>query len=219
MFYGLIRLKGLLGLLIFGGLWSSTPALATVEDEGYTAIAAAGSQGTQYRTSPRSTLLEASRAALTECRGAEMEGRANGCELIELNGQVLTTSNQLRARLPDKPYPLFLWEYQIGASTVYLAGSIHILPASLHPLPQPLYDAFDRSDRLVLEVNTQAHTPEALQFKAMQYAMLPPDQSLREVLGAELHADLATIMQPYGMELAPLERFKPAFVTQQLALL
>ncbi len=138
---------------------------------------------------------------------------------MQLDDQLLTTSATIKARLPDQPHPLYLWRISRGASTVYLAGSVHILKLGLYPLPPQYQQAFDASDNLVVEVNLSAFTPEQLQFKSMQYALLADEQRLPQVLNAETYAQLNTLTAAYGLPLAQMARFKPAFVTQQLAVL
>ena len=59
---------------------------------------------------------------------AQSENPAAGyCDLISLHGQPLTTTADLKGKIPNQAYPLYLWEIRRGASVVYLAGSIHLL--------------------------------------------------------------------------------------------
>ena len=47
----------------------------------------------------------------------------------------------------------FLWKVQSGRSTVYLLGSIHFLKQEVYPLSQAIEDAYESSDKLVVEAN------------------------------------------------------------------
>jgi uncharacterized protein YbaP (TraB family) len=47
----------------------------------------------------------------------------------------------------------FLWKVQSSHSTVYLLGSIHFLKEDVYPLNQAIEDAYDSSDRLVVEAD------------------------------------------------------------------
>jgi uncharacterized protein YbaP (TraB family) len=47
----------------------------------------------------------------------------------------------------------FLWKVQSGHSTVYLLGSIHFLKEDIYPLNQTIEDAYESSDKLVVEAN------------------------------------------------------------------
>ena len=88
----------------------------------------------------------ASVTALQNC--AAQRGPAGICELSRLNDAHVTTGAEIRARVPRPPHPLFLWEYRAGASTVYLAGSIHVMKPSLFPLPAQFDAAFTHANRL-----------------------------------------------------------------------
>jgi uncharacterized protein YbaP (TraB family) len=47
----------------------------------------------------------------------------------------------------------FLWKVQSSHSTIYLLGSIHFLKEDVYPLSHAIEDAYDSSDRLVVEAN------------------------------------------------------------------
>jgi uncharacterized protein YbaP (TraB family) len=47
----------------------------------------------------------------------------------------------------------FLWRVQSSRSTVYLLGSIHFLKEDVYPLDQTIENAYESSDKLVVEAN------------------------------------------------------------------
>ena len=47
----------------------------------------------------------------------------------------------------------FLWKVQSSRSTVYLLGSIHFLKEDVYPLNQTIENAYESSDKLVVEAN------------------------------------------------------------------
>ena len=47
----------------------------------------------------------------------------------------------------------FLWKVQSDRSTVYLLGSIHFLKEDVYPLNQTIENAYESSDKLVVEAN------------------------------------------------------------------
>ena len=51
------------------------------------------------------------------------------------------------------PQKSFLWKVQSSQSTVYLLGSIHFLKEDVYPLNQTIENAYEASDRLVVEAN------------------------------------------------------------------
>jgi len=141
------------------------------------------------------------------------------CELTRLDDDFITTAAQIKAKISKERHPLFLWRYQRGSTTVYLGGSIHILKAGLHPLPAQFQQAFDATEKLVLEVDLSRYTPQELQFKTMQYALLAKGQQLPAVLQQDTYAALSSATAEYGLSLAQMSQFKPGFITQQLAVL
>ncbi len=174
-----------------------------------------------YTASSQPNKLAASTAVLAECTTAHPnQTNANGrCELTHSDDRKISTTSDIRAGVDAQPHPLFLWKYTSPSATVYLAGSIHVLKPGLYPLPQPFMDAFDTADYLVLEVDPNSLTPQEMQFKVMQYGLLEDEQSLNSVLDPKLYAQLATVTQQYGLPIEQLNQFKPAFITQQLAVL
>lgn len=156
--------------------------------------------------------------ALGMCQTANQE-RAQQCELIKLNGTDLTTSTKIKAQLPESHHPLYLWRYQSESATVYLAGSIHILKPNFYPLARPYQMAFDQADTLVVEVDISALDPATIQAKSMQYGMLASNQNLQQVLSTEAYTELQAVGAEYGLPISQMSAFKPALVSQQLAVL
>lgn len=163
----------------------------------------------------------AATAALDACTAANpiQTGEPGYCELIRLDEQRITTAAMIKSRIPTNPHPLFLWRYRHGDTTVYLGGSVHILKPGLYPLPDQYQQAFDATQRLVLEVNLSAYSPQQMQAKALHYGLLPDALLLQDLIPSEMHARLAAITRQYGLPLEKLGRYKPSFVTQQLAML
>ena len=141
------------------------------------------------------------------------------CELRHLNDETITTGAEIRARVPAGDHPLHLWRLKGPAATVYLAGSVHILKPSLYPLPIPYELAFAASDHLVVEVNLAAIDPVALQQKTMSYASLPAGERLEDIVPGPLLARLTQSLAAYGVPLAQVAAFKPAFLMNQIVLL
>jgi len=182
---------------------------------------AIGANSTPSVSSAQPNELAAATAALAAC---EQSAAANGrCELVRLNNEAITTGGSLRQKLTnkygDKPRPLFLWRYTTATSTLYLAGSVHVLKPSIYPLPRQLESAFDQADTLVFEVNLAELDPQKVQAALAQRALLPQGQNLEQQLGPRLTAATAKQFQRYGIDLKSLSQLKPAAVTQQLVML
>jgi len=77
--------------------------------------------------------------------------------------------------------------------------------------------AFDSASELVLEVDLSALSQQQIQSKTTQYGLLADGQQLADVLPAATYSALAEVTSEYGLPLAQLANFKPALVSQQLA--
>lgn len=180
-----------------------------------------GSPSSTYTSQNQQNKLAAATFAQNACLAEHPASPADQgyCELTRLGDAYITTAQQIKAKVGNEPHPLFLWRYQRGNAIVYLGGSIHLLKAGLHPLPAQYQQAFDATDKLVLEVDLSRYTPQQLQFKSMQYALLTNQQTLPGVLPTDIYTSLRQATGEYGLPLAQMSQFKPGFVTQQLAVL
>lgn len=184
---------------------------------GYSATAKHFPAGKIYKIDSANNRLAATNSALTQCR-SELTGQQGYCDLIDLGGQKLHTTQALKAKVPSGRYPLYLWRFEKADSVVYLAGSIHLLKPGFYPLPRQYIDAFNATDSLVLEVDTEKLGPLEVQQKSLQYGSLPPNQTLESVLPIRTYAALEKILLEYGAPISHFQQFKPNLVTQQLAL-
>ena len=230
----LISLQHLTYVLIFCGLTfgadpvladsKQTPLTATPTYEalpGYKASAVyTADPNTPYTVHSLQNKLAAANMALRTCEQAHptFNNQAH-CELVRVDDTTITSSATLKERVPSTAHPLYLWRYQSSVATVYLAGSVHILKQGLYPLAKPYQEAFDASQTLVLEIDISALTPQELQAKSMQYATLAGPSGLSEILPMPMYQRFAAAAADYGLPLPQLERFKPAFLTQQLSVL
>ena len=108
--------------------------------------------------------------------------------------------------------PGLLWRVRQGAGTVYLAGSIHVLPAGA-TLPPPYLRAYDEAEALVMEADlTALESPEgmgAFLGEVMERGLLPPERSLRTLLGPQRWTRLVAALRPLGVPSEGLDRFEP----------
>lgn len=102
-----------------------------------------------------------------------------------------------------------VWAVRGARNTMYLAGSVHLLPADARALPEPIERAYRDAESLVMEIDLDDLDPLAgVRFTA-EHGVYGADRDLRAALGEERWSavrDLAT-----GLGLAPqaLERFEP----------
>lgn len=109
----------------------------------------------------------------------------------------------------------FLWEIHGAKARHYLLGSVHLLPASAHPLPPALETAYTRADGVVFESDLAALADPRSQMAMLAAASAPG--GLRPLIGAELYGRLQKRAEALGMPLADTcDRYKPWFCAMTL---
>lgn len=104
-----------------------------------------------------------------------------------------------------------LWKISDADTTIYLFGTVHVLPKDTRWFEGPLRAAFDGSDELVLEMLEPA-PPEAGQI-VMRYAVDPDGPPLSEKLSPQARASYQEAIQRLGLNVANMDRLEPWFVS------
>lgn len=113
------------------------------------------------------------------------------------------------------------WVVKGRSNTVYLIGSVHMLKPEESTLPRGMLLAYERSKTLVMELDLNDISADAVLGSSLELAMLPEGQSLSDLVGADLYANVATHAKALGLEPEAMERFQPwfaALVLEQMAL-
>ncbi len=106
-----------------------------------------------------------------------------------------------------------LWKIADEDTTIWLFGTVHLLPADLDWREGPVNTALDSADELVTEIDM---TPEALAKVAPMMASrgaLPEGQSLRELMSEDQRAKYEAGMARIGLPENAFDRFKPWFAS------
>ncbi len=110
-----------------------------------------------------------------------------------------------------------LWKVSDKDTTIYLFGTIHLLPEGIDWYHGKLAKAFEGSQELVTEI------PDIPQGEAaalsLRMGTLPPGQSLRAGMTADQLAKYEGAMKSLGLPLGSFDRFKPWFAAVALATL
>ena len=170
---------------------------------------------TQYTSGEQPNRALAAQTALTRCRQAAKPSAAGICELVMMDGQPITKASTMRAG--DEPIPLYLWRFDSPSATVFVAGSMHVLKAALHPLPQQLMDAYRYSDKLVFEVDLDRYSPAHVQTETLRWAQLN-NQTLRQTMPDQTYRQLVAAGITYGVPVGRMQAYKPMLVAQQLTM-
>jgi uncharacterized protein YbaP (TraB family) len=103
----------------------------------------------------------------------------------------------------------FIWKVSSGSTHVYLLGSVHVASPDLYPLDKTTEDAFDSSNYLVVEVNTnnltQIHASELL----VQYGTYPKGEGFKNNVSEELYNKLAKLFQKNDVDITLFNDYKP----------
>ena len=110
-----------------------------------------------------------------------------------------------------------LWRVSGDHNSVYLLGSIHVLPRTAYPLRPALQKAFDDAQRLVFEVDLDKFSAETLRQEFQRTGFYPPSDSLSQHLSREANRFLALILPAFGSSLDRVQRFKPWFLAEVLS--
>ena len=109
-----------------------------------------------------------------------------------------------------------LWRVRTGHSTLYLLGSVHVLPRGAYPLRPALEHAFSNSERLVFEINIGTVTKSSLRAEATRAGFYPPGQSLSKNVSPQTLLLLREVLPNFGLTLKQVNRLRPSFLAQML---
>ena len=122
----------------------------------------------------------------------------------------------LLAPLAAAPGQSFVWKAVGKGTTVYLAGSIHMLTPDAYPLNPVFERAFTDADLLVEEVDLAEMMGPDVQMQTLMRGMLPPGQTLEKVVAPATLALLNKAAADVGAPLEALQRLKPWMIALTL---
>lgn len=104
-----------------------------------------------------------------------------------------------------------LWSVSDEDNTIYLFGSVHVLPQGGFRIEGPLAEAWRDVQSVCLEIDSSATSPEEMTGITLARAVDPDGRSLFDLLGADA-ADIRERAARAGVDLAPYAPFEPWFV-------
>lgn len=137
-----------------------------------------------------------------------------------MNARIATLVLAIAASLaaPGADARSTVWSVRGAHNTVYLFGSIHVLRSGDGGLPAAAERAYEDAEQLVMEIDLDDPAladPGVMAGKMQAAALLPPEETLRQVLGAD-YAAINARAQQSGIDLALLDRHAPWFVATML---
>jgi len=109
-----------------------------------------------------------------------------------------------------------VWAIRGAYNTVYLAGSIHLLPEADASLPPAFARAYADSSRLVMEIDLGKLDPAEALGALLEHGGLPEGSSLREVLGAARYARTSAAAAALDLPAVSMDHEAPWMVALQL---
>lgn len=110
-----------------------------------------------------------------------------------------------------------LWTVSDADTTIYLFGTIHLLPKGINWYGGPVAEAFERSGELVTEIPEYGDTETAA--AVMRFGMLPDKQSLRGNMTKKEKARYEAALRQVGLPPAAFDRFRPWYAAVMFATL
>ena len=111
-----------------------------------------------------------------------------------------------------------VWRVQKGTSTVYIAGTCHILRQADYPLPDEFDMAYKASDTIVFETDIAALSDPATARKMIAKMSYTDGSSIDTHLSPKAYALLSAYCASNGVPLAAFKKLKPAMLMPLLSL-
>lgn len=108
----------------------------------------------------------------------------------------------------------FLWEVKGSKSTVYLAGSVHLLREQDLPYPSLLQTAFERADQVTFEINLDEATSLSVLLLTVTKGTYSPPDSVKAHLTPETYALLDAYRKANNVTAPDL--YRPWLISQAL---
>ncbi|PLK23579.1 TraB/GumN family protein [Porphyrobacter sp. TH134] len=112
-----------------------------------------------------------------------------------------------------------LWKVADEDTTIYLFGTVHVLPQGVEWYDTTIAAALEGSETIVTEIPMNAAADAQLQQLTMAKGMLPQGTTLRSLLTPEQAATYSAAVAKLGMPVEALDTFKPWMVGLTLSLL
>ena len=110
-----------------------------------------------------------------------------------------------------------VWAVRGAHNTVYLAGSIHLLPANDAVLPPAFDHAYADSAQIVMELDLGKFDPMEAMSWMSSHGELPPGTTLRDVLGEVRYQRVSAAATSLGLMAAGLKTARPWMVGIELS--
>jgi len=112
-----------------------------------------------------------------------------------------------------------MWKVADEDTTIYLFGTVHVLPEGIDWYDATIADALTGSDIIVTEIRMDPGSEAAQQQLAMSKGVLPAGTTLRSLLSPEQTIIYEAALTKVGAPLAAFDQFKPWLTGLTLSLI
>ena len=112
-----------------------------------------------------------------------------------------------------------LWKVADEDTTIYLFGTVHVLPKGVEWYDATIASALEGSDTIVTEIKMDPAAEAQLQQLSMSMGMLPPGSTLRALLTPEQTAAYEAALAKIGAPPAAFDALKPWLAGLTLSLI
>lgn len=112
-----------------------------------------------------------------------------------------------------------MWKVSKGEDSIYVGGTIHILPISEFPLPPQFTQAYQLSDTVVFEAELPDPADAAAQQKFLAAMAYQDGRTLKDTLSEKTYSDLDAYLTPFGANIEQVAGFKPGFIVSMMTML
>lgn len=111
----------------------------------------------------------------------------------------------------------FLWKVDSHQNSLYILGSIHLLNKEAYPLKQSIENAFEQTNKLVLEIDLRRANSDKVQQLMLQKGASTDGTFLQQNVSKETYESVATRAKELGIDIRLLNSFKPWIVATTMA--
>lgn len=110
-----------------------------------------------------------------------------------------------------------LWRVESEGRSLYILGSVHMLPKSAYPLAPAIEQAFEESDRIAFELNLDSATNMGNAFALVQRGTYQDGRTLRSSISPETYKLLQQRLKKSGIPSVMFDRLEPWMVAMMLS--
>lgn len=111
-----------------------------------------------------------------------------------------------------------LYKIKDSDTTIYLMGTIHLLPKGTNWGTPKIKAAFDSADSLIVEISQSKMQPAAMQQLVMQYGFLKGNKTLADELSPATYAKIKAMFGANPAAWAQVNKMQPWLVGLQIAM-